>query len=297
MNIALIFVAELTSLISYGNNIFNTLNLALDTIQPVCMLWCGIMGMSWIAFGLAHKYMSLGVDTNHNDIIYRPILTLVALSMYRELCQLLITTPGKFMYEIALASPVTGGFCGSPLGMLPQSMFNNVAIQILMVFHLFTIVITQIAGGYIILRSIVALCAFYIIGPFAFVMSLMTKNTQIIRRWYLYMLNYKMWPVVLVLILTVNDALLALSEPTVQNQTLSFFVSILLRFVVVASIIDIPRFASHMITAASGFITTEADDWVLGKAQWIMGSPFRMLLNRFTGGVYGKLIKKGQGKI
>ena len=297
MNIALIFITELTDLIAYNNSLNAVLDLALDVIQPACMAGVGFTSLLWIAFGLAHKFMNFGPETEYGDVVYRPLITIIALSVYRELVVLLINTPANYLYKIALSTPVTGGFCEFPLGNIPSTYFGNVAVQFLVVIHTFTTILAQIAGIYVVLRSFIALSAFYIMGPFAFVSSMVTRNTQILRRWYFYMMNYKMWPVVVVMILTVHDAMLVFAEPEVENPVLGSIFSLVLRFILVATIIDVPHFASHIVTSASGFMSVEADDWFLGTMSWIQESPLRVLMNRLTGGLYGKAVKKSQGKI
>lgn len=233
------------------------LDLYINTAIPYVLLLCTAISFVFVGY----KIMLVMTDPDEKigkDTLIRPILTLMAITLYIPLVQLLLFDTTDIVSAIIkhAAQGVTGK-SGNAFETSFQTSITHVqgtgadgngvydVIQInpfIEIIHIIIYFIASIVGGYMLFRQLIMIYIYYIVGLFVLPFSLIVSNQKALQSWFLGFLSILMWEPILNIIKTII-ILLPVSTTDFSNVLLS----IALQIVMIFMILKVPQFSNILI--------------------------------------------------
>lgn len=197
------------------------------------------------------------------DTLLRPILTLMAITLYIPLVKLLLfdtvdilsaivkqgaysvtgRSPGDFEKAFQTAITHVQGTGADGNGVYDVLQIN----PFLELFHIVIYFIASVVGGYILLRQLLMIFLYYVLGIFVLLFSLIVSNERILKAWFFGFLSILLWEPIL-MILKVMIVLLPVGTTEFTNVLLS----IAFQLVMIFMILKVPQFANLLVDSEAG---------------------------------------------
>ena len=197
------------------------------------------------------------------DTLLRPILTLMAITLYIPLVKLLLfdtvdilsaivkqgaygvtgRSPGDFEKAFQTAITHVQGTGADGNGVYDVLQIN----PFLELFHIIIYFIASVVGGYILLRQLLMIFLYYVLGIFVLPFSLIVSNERILKAWFFGFLSILLWEPIL-MILKVMIVLLPVGTTEFTNVLLSIAFQLIMIFM----ILKVPQFANLLVDSEAG---------------------------------------------
>ncbi|MDR4951003.1 hypothetical protein REB14_02255 [Chryseobacterium sp. ES2] len=215
---------------------------------------------------VGYKVMKAMADPDEKigrDTLLRPILTLMAITLYIPLVKLLLFDTVDILSDIVKhgAYKVTGrsaadfeqAFQTSITHVQGTGADGNGVYDVLQInpflelLHIIIYFLASVAGGYILLRQLLMIFVYYVLGIFVLPFSLIVSNERILKSWFFGFLSILLWEPILT-ILKVMIVLLPVDKTEFTNVLLS----IALQLVMIFMVLKVPHFANLLVDPESG---------------------------------------------
>ena len=228
---------------------------------------------------IAYKVMLYMADVSSKldpFVIIRPCLLLGCIVLYEPLVELLLFTPTDFLGEIvrdamnlntadqlktfgqefignmtfvplataSTAAILAGTAAGTAAG---AGVFAILALSSgLELFHLFLTFAASAVGMYILVRQVIVMSVYYILGVFAIPLSLIAGNQSVFASWFFGFLSVLLWlPVLNVLMYIIKE--IQLDQLIFTNALFSIGMQIAF----IGLILQVPKYANMLVSKGS----------------------------------------------
>lgn len=246
----------------YRTILQNRFDLYINESKPYVLL----IAVTFTFVFVGYKVMRTMADPDEKiarDTLIRPILTFMAIILYIPLVKLLLFDTTDILSEIIKqgAYKVTGRSPGDfeqafqtaithvqETGADGNGVYDVLQINpFLELFHIIIYFIATVVGGYILLRQLLMIFVYYVLGIFVLPFSLIISNERILKSWFFGFLSILLWEPILT-ILKVIIVLLPVGKTEFTNVLLS----IAFQIIMILMILKVPQFANLLVDPQSG---------------------------------------------
>lgn len=211
-------------------------------------------------------------------ILTRPILILMALSLYQPLVKYLLTTPVDLITDIVegaavhatntsdtnefntiytrqLTSNFTSAFTEfdseKPMSGLSEILSFSTIFEVL---HILIYFVSLGVAGYILVRQVLLKILYYILGVLVLPLSLIPGNDEILKKWFFGFLSVLLWVPILRIAQTILFFMNEIASERVKlfdEDLLQSLFSVILQIVMIFFILAVPKYA-NMLVSGSG---------------------------------------------
>lgn len=225
-----------------------------------------LIAVTFMFVFVGYKVMKAMSDPDEKigrDTLLRPILTLMAITLYIPLVKLLLFDTVDILSDIIKHSAysVTGrspadfeqSFQSAITHVQGTGADGNGVYDVLQInpflelLHIIIYFVASVVGGYILMRQLLMIFVYYVLGIFVLPFSLIVSNERILKSWFFGFLSILLWEPILT-ILKVIIVLLPVGNTEFTNVILS----IAFQVIMILMILKIPQFANLLVDPESG---------------------------------------------
>lgn len=254
----------------------------------------GVLLLIHIASKILHYYSNLdkGLDPL---VIIRPCITLVIIVLYGPLVDLVLVKPARFLNQLVIDTilNVSGGditaFNASffdTMRTVDNNIFNVLQLNpILELIHLVLYFIAGFIANYMLLRQVINIAIYHILGYFAVLFSLIPGNENSLKTWLFTYLAILLWAPFIFII-----KFLAILTRIDSTSFSSFLAVIAIQISLIYLFTKVPAFCETLVSTGNP-ISSPLSGSPIDKAGQITGG--------IKSGVKGvvKLISKAKSKL
>lgn len=215
---------------------------------------------------VGYKVMKAMADPDEKigrDALLRPILTLMAITLYIPLVKLLLFDTVDILSDIVKhgAYKVTGrspadfdkAFQTAITHVQGTGADGNGVYDVLQInpflelFHIIIYFVASVVGGYILMRQLLMIFIYYVLGIFVLPFSLIVSNERILKSWFFGFLSILLWEPILTMLKVIIVLL-----PVDKTEFTNVLLSIALQVIMILMILKVPQFANLLVDPESG---------------------------------------------
>lgn len=246
----------------YRSILQGRIDLFINESRPYVLLMAVTLTFVFVGYKVM-KAMSDPDEKIGRDALLRPILTLMAITLYIPLVKLLLFDTVDVVSEIVKqgAYKVTGrnpadfeqAFQRGITHVQGTGADGNGVYDLLQVnpflefIHIIIYFVASVVGGYILMRQLLMIFIYYILGMFALPFSLIISNERILKSWFFGFLSILLWEPILT-IMKVIIVLLPVGNTVFTNVLLS----VAFQVIMILMILKVPQFANLLVDPESG---------------------------------------------
>ncbi|WP_162800927.1 hypothetical protein [Chryseobacterium sp. KLBC 52] len=246
----------------YRSILQGRIDLFINESRPYVLLMAVTLTFVFVGYKVM-KAMSDPDEKMGRDALLRPILTLMAITLYIPLVKLLLFDTVDIVSEIVKhgAYRVTGrspadfeqAFQSGITHVQGTGADGNGVYDLLQVnpflefIHIIIYFVASVVGGYILMRQLLMIFIYYILGMFALPFSLIISNERILKSWFFGFLSILLWEPILT-IMKVIIVLLPVGNTAFTNVLLS----VAFQVIMILMILKVPQFANLLVDPESG---------------------------------------------
>ncbi|MDQ1856022.1 hypothetical protein [Chryseobacterium sp. WLY505] len=246
----------------YRSILQGRIDLFINESRPYVLLMAVTLTFVFVGYKVM-KAMSDPDEKMGRDALLRPILTLMAITLYIPLVKLLLFDTVDIVSEIVKhgAYRVTGrspadfeqAFQSGITHVQGTGADGNGVYDLLQVnpflefIHIIIYFVASVVGGYILMRQLLMIFIYYILGMFALPFSLIISNERILKSWFFGFLSILLWEPILT-IMKVIIVLLPVGNTAFTNVLLS----VAFQVIMILMVLKVPQFANLLVDPESG---------------------------------------------
>ncbi len=253
-------------LIQVVENFETTLRPKIENFVTEILPYAMILGSGIVFIFVGYKvmrYMANPEDRLDPYAIIQPVLVLAAMTLYKDLIDLLLLQPVDLIGQIidAIALQTSGindpnnfelAFRGSithvqSTGAEGSGVYDIMQINpFLEIIHLLIYFVASVAGGYIMFRQLITKYIYLILGVFVLPLSLIIGNQKVLSSWFFGFLSVLLWLPVLKII-----KMIILLLPVTGTSFTDVLLSVALQLVMIFTILQVPKYANMLVSQGS----------------------------------------------
>lgn len=215
---------------------------------------------------IGYKVMKSMADPDEKigrDTLLRPVLTLMAVTLYIPLVKLFLFDTVNILTDIIKqgAYRVTGRspaafdqtFQRAITHVQGTGADGNGVYDILQInpflelFHIIIYFIASVVDGYMLLRQLLMIFIYYVLGIFVLPFSLVISNERVLKSWFFGFLSVLLWEP----ILTIMKVIIILL-PVESTEFTNVLLSVAFQIIMILMILKVPQFANLLVDPESG---------------------------------------------
>ncbi len=215
---------------------------------------------------IGYKVMKSMADPDEKigrDTLLRPVLTLMAVTLYIPLVKLFLFDTVNILTDIIKqgAYRVTGrspaafdqAFQRAITHVQGTGADGNGVYDILQInpflelFHIIIYFIASVVDGYMLLRQLLMIFIYYVLGIFVLPFSLVISNERVLKSWFFGFLSVLLWEP----ILTIMKVIIILL-PVESTEFTNVLLSVAFQIIMILMILKVPQFANLLVDPESG---------------------------------------------
>jgi len=248
-----------------GDSSVSGVNGFVSSLIPYCYILATIIMIILVGTKVISYFMNPS-GTMDPYILVKPILIIVALSLYQPLVELLLVKPVNLITKIVESAAVRAVNAPGLDDFLRLVDSRLVAVQdvvqgdagipsiydilqlstILEVIHLLIQLVALVVNGYLLLRQILLKAIYLIIGVLVLPLSLAPGNLEVLKKWFFGFLSVLLW----IPILRIFQTVIVLIDQAPVTGFAQPLYSVVLQIVMILFLLQVPKYANFLVSGS-----------------------------------------------